>query len=91
MILIRLPDGFLRFPPVASAADPRHAHGRFNPAMPAPLLLPAVVVSIPWDESPVKREANLKGRLPDSHESAAGPVPVSQVAQTRWRGRNLAE
>lgn len=59
--------------------------------MPAPLLLPAVVVSIPWDESPVKREANLKGRLPDSHEIAAVTVPVRQVSQVPYRGRLLAE
>ena len=36
-------------------------------------------------------EANLKGRLPDSHEIAAVTVPVREVAPIPYRGRLLAD
>lgn len=59
--------------------------------MPALMLMPDAV-AISSDESPVKRETNLKGRLPDSHEIATETVPVSELSiQTRWRGRSLAD
>lgn len=59
--------------------------------MPALLLMPDAV-AISSDESPVKPEANLKRRLPDSHEIAADDVPVPELSiQTRWRGRLLAD
>lgn len=58
------------------------------PAMPALLLMPDPVAS----ENQSECEANLKGRLPDSHEIATETVPVSELSiQTRWRGRSLAD
>ena len=56
--------------------------------MPALLLMPDPVAS----ENQTEPEANLKGRLPDSHEIATETVPVSELSiQTRWRGRSLAD
>lgn len=38
-----------------------------------------------------EREANIKGRLPDSHEIASKTVPLRQVSPVPYRGRLLAE
>ena len=56
------------------------------PAMPALLLMPDAV---PSEKS--ESEETLKGRLPDSHETASASVPVPKPSQIRWRGRILAE
>ena len=56
------------------------------PAMPALLLMPADVSS---EKS--ESEETLKGRLPDSHETASASVPVYKPSQVRWRGQKLAE
>ena len=50
-----------------------------------------VSVSVPC-ESQIESGGILKGRLPDSHETTTGLVPVSEPSTvTRWRGRALAE
>lgn len=50
-----------------------------------------VSVSVPC-ESQIESAANVKHRLPDSHESTTSRVPVSEPSTvTRWRGRLLAE
>jgi len=88
---IRFPDRFLRFSPWHPAPACGTLASGSIPAMPALLLMPDAV-AIPSDESPVKREANLKGRLPDSHEIATETVPVPELSpETRWRGRLLAD